>query len=234
MKTNVVFGNVNSMDELMEALQSQMGGLQEQGKEDTPAYETVTERMNRVAQERENALASVTNEDLKPKHKAQGGKINISAPLKEVKANRGNVVVYFASGWFDETQMADMMAAKHYLKQNPMLSENSFFPYDNQGTEEELDTLPWAHNQYKMDIEHMKQADVFVVNISEGSQDIGTAVEQGWAIAMGKPIIFVSNGAKGINLMNAMGNTYSTTDPSELATINLENIPANFWKGSFI
>lgn len=146
----------------------------------------------------------------------------------------GGVVVYFASGWFDEIQLHDMSLAMEALKRNPMLSPDSFFPFENQNSELEPDTIEWAHQQYKMDVEHMKQADVFVVNISEDSQDIGSATEQGWAIAHNKPIIFVSNEAKGINLMNAMGNTYSTTNPEELATINLKNIPANFWNGSFI
>lgn len=147
---------------------------------------------------------------------------------------QNSAIVYFASGWWGGSQQPDMHKAMNALKKNPTLSEDSFFPYENQNSDLPLDTLEWAHQQYKMDIEHMKQADVFVVNISEDEQDIGTSFEQGWAVAMGKPIIFVSNGAKGINLMNAMGNTYSTTDPEELATINLNNVGVNFWKGSFI
>lgn len=240
---NNVLNELN--DELLEQLDVLIKENNEKGdyeymanKEDKKMAETeyFEQKVNDARKELANATSDLelhklrqVAPELKTKHLPELGEEDAVAE----KPN-GGVVVYFASGWFDEIQLHDMSLAMEALKWNPMLSPDSFFPFENQNSELEPDTIEWAHQQYKMDVEHMKQADVFVVNISEDSQDIGSATEQGWAIAHNKPIIFVSNEAKGINLMNAMGNTYSTTNPEELATINLKNIPANFWNGSFI
>lgn len=139
--------------------------------------------------------------------------------------------IYFAGGWFTPEQQTDIRATETALRKNPQVDEDGvFFPEYLQNKTYEYGTTPWANHQFNTDIEAMKRADVIVATLTQGQEDPGTAFEIGWAYANNTPVVLVVPNSDSVNLMPAMGNTYITTDPKELETLNFANIPYNEWK----
>lgn len=141
--------------------------------------------------------------------------------------------IYVCAGWFTPEQESLRIKATEQLNLNPTAG-TVFYPYSHQeDSGEEFGSDDWANMQFKIDMEQLKSADVLVVLLTGNEADSGTSFEQGAGYAYGKPIVYVSDQNNG-NLMNVMGNTYSTIDPTELATINFECLPVNTWRGAYI
>lgn len=141
--------------------------------------------------------------------------------------------LYLASGWFDEGQQELRTRATKELEHNGTV-DAVFYPYDHQTDSGlEFGTPEWAEMQFKIDMEQLKSADALVVLLTGNNADSGTSFEQGAAYAYGKPIVYVSDLPNG-NLMNVMGNTYATTNPEELSSLNFNILPTNKWGGEYI
>ena len=151
--------------------------------------------------------------------------------------------IYFASGWFNDTQCKLMADGRKALIANPTVDfDNSYVPLEHQYKDLKVELNPelmqdqeWQAGTYLGDVSGISGTDLVVAFIDPDEVDPGTTFEMGYGMGIHKPVVVVipdklEGEATELNLMVAKGCTQVIT-MSELATFNFNLIPAKPYLG---
>lgn len=109
----------------------------------------------------------------------------------DIKEIKNGLNVYLAGPFFSEKQVEIVKELRKALAENDTIGE-VFVPMEHQMNDGELEefTAPWAREVAKNDYTHVREADIVVAIVDFDGQDMdsGTAVEIGYAYALGKPV----------------------------------------------
>lgn len=109
----------------------------------------------------------------------------------DVKEIKNGLNVYLAGPFFSDLQIEVVQNLRKALTENETIG-NIFVPMEHQMNDGELEefTAPWAREVAKNDYKHVLEADIVVAIVDFDGQDMdsGTAVEIGYAYALGKPV----------------------------------------------
>lgn len=159
------------------------------------------------------------------------------------KKDLGAKSIYLAAGWFDELQTALLLDAYRALLQNPTIAHIHVPLLHQYGGEEFIEdgefspNFEWATMTYKSDVKAIDNSDLVVALFPAESQDIGTAMEVGYAVASHKPVITTYTGdlnVTPINLMISFGADSFVLDPKELINYNFLDITPRKYSGAII
>lgn len=124
----------------------------------------------------------------------------------DIEEIKDGLNVYLAGPFFSEKQVKIVKELRKALAENDTIGE-VFVPMEHQMNDGELEefTAPWAREVAKNDYKHVREADIVVAIVDFDGQDMdsGTAVEIGYAYALGKPVFLYHQEAHDImvNLM---------------------------------
>ncbi|GEA95442.1 nucleoside deoxyribosyltransferase [Weissella viridescens] len=141
--------------------------------------------------------------------------------------------VYLAGPFFDAEQIERIERMEQALTNNPTVA--SFFsPRSETCAEFEMGTREWAAATFKVDRDHIDQADVVVAVIDyvDDFVDPGTAWEIGYANANQKPVILLKEKPNGsVNLMMAIPAHAVLLHVSDVAQYDFDEMPTSEWTG---
>lgn len=124
--------------------------------------------------------------------------------------------VYLAGPFFSNQQRERTKAVKEALLKNPTINSNGIFvPEEHPYADEEFGSLPWQVDVFKLDVNHIYQADIMVAisdykmeESKHNEMDSGTAFEVGLAYGCNTPVAVVQfDPEKELNLMISQGLT---------------------------
>lgn len=144
--------------------------------------------------------------------------------------------IYLASPFFSEDQLERVMRVEQALDQNPFVNEY-FSPRGEQLTHLAFGTKEWATAVYQNDVNHVDWADVVVAvldfdgetelhGVRHGHVDSGTAMEIGYAVAKGKPVILVHEKGGIVNLMLSQSCQAYLESAEDIENYNFLQMPA--------
>jgi len=150
--------------------------------------------------------------------------------------------VYLAGGWWGEYQPELLINAYRALLNNdtvahihvPLLHQYGGNAFVDGEFEPDFE---WAKKTYEADIMGINNSDIVVSLFPVKEQDIGTAVEVGYAAAAHKPVVSVFEGNAydtPVNLMVSMSTTTSLTSATELESLDFLDIQPNMYEGKII
>lgn len=109
----------------------------------------------------------------------------------DIEEIKNGLNVYLAGPFFSEKQVEIVKELRKALAENDTIGE-VFVPMEHQMNDGELEefTAPWAREVAKNDYTHVREADIIIAIVDFDGQDMdsGTAVEIGYAYALGKPV----------------------------------------------
>ncbi|MDR2660741.1 MAG: nucleoside 2-deoxyribosyltransferase [Lactobacillaceae bacterium] len=144
--------------------------------------------------------------------------------------------IYLAGPFFNDDQIKRISKVEEKLRANPTIKQ-IFSPREHQHDEFEFGTREWGKVVYAGDIEALEEADAIVaIHDYEGENvDPGTAMEIGFAIKKGIPvIIYQENTDVTANIMLVMPLRAHITNVDDLATYDFNNYPAIPYEGKLI
>lgn len=129
--------------------------------------------------------------------------------------------IYCASPFFNEEEL------KHVQDVENALAEHTLFsPRLHQLEQHEFGSRAWRTDVYRNDINHIKWCDVVVAILTQGNyDDVGTAMEVGYATALGKPVVIYNPSGKVQNLMVADSLHAYIEDLDELKNYDFNTLP---------
>jgi nucleoside 2-deoxyribosyltransferase len=140
--------------------------------------------------------------------------------------------VYLASPFFNNLELKHVKAAEQILRGKGHLV---FSPRENQIEESEFGSREWRTDVFRNDINHIKWCDYVVAILTQGNyDDSGTAMEVGYAYALGKPIIVYNPEKKKLNLMISDSLHAYIEDEHDLMLYNFETMEIRPYKGEVI
>jgi len=162
-------------------------------------------------------------------------------PEEQKTLTPGAKTVYLAGGWWGEYQPSLLIRAFEALLQNPTIS-HIHVPLLHQYkgwvfSEDYKPDYEWAEMTYKADIVALKSAQLYVGLYPVADQDTGTAMELGYAVAAGLPVVNVYEGdwhAKPVNLMLSLGADAYVREAAALKNFNFVTIAPMRFEGELI
>jgi nucleoside deoxyribosyltransferase len=159
-------------------------------------------------------------------------------PVEKLPAARS---IYLAGGWWGEFQPKLLLDGYEALLNNPTVG-HIHVPLLNQYGGKPLSPgqtpdYEWATMTYKADIRAIDNSDLYVGLFAVQDQDVGTAMELGYATASNKPVVSVYDGdwqEYPINLMVSFGTDAYIRSAEELKTFNFLDITTNIYGGKLI
>jgi nucleoside 2-deoxyribosyltransferase len=106
--------------------------------------------------------------------------------------------IYLASPFFNATELRHVAEAEKVLRD---LGHIVFSPRENQLKDLEFGSVEWRTNVFRSDINHIQWADYVFAILGDNYDDTGTAMEVGYAFALGKPILVFNPTGNVLNLM---------------------------------
>jgi nucleoside deoxyribosyltransferase len=143
--------------------------------------------------------------------------------------------IYLASPFFDDEQVQRIEKVEKALRSNSTVKD-VFSPREHQHDEYEFATRKWGEVVYAADIEALEDAEgvVAVVDYVGEEVDPGTAMEIGYAVHKGTPVIILQEKDTRANIMWAMPLRAYFKNPEELATYDFNELPENDYSGDLI
>jgi nucleoside 2-deoxyribosyltransferase len=130
--------------------------------------------------------------------------------------------IYLASPFFQEKEIKHVERAEQILRGKGHLV---FSPRENQLDDVEFGSREWRTDVFRNDINHIKWCDYVVAILTQGNyDDAGTAMEVGYAYALGKPIIVYNPEKNMQNLMISDSLHAYIEEEHELLTYNFETM----------
>lgn len=140
--------------------------------------------------------------------------------------------IYLASPFFKPEQIALVDIAENLLRKQGHIV---FSPREHQLPEIAYGTIPWRTAVFNNDIKHIQWADYVVAIVAEGNySDSGTAMEVGYAYAMGKPVVVVNPTENTINLMIADSLHAYLKSWTDLINYDFDNLPIKPYIGGVL
>lgn len=131
------------------------------------------------------------------------------------------VKIYCASPFFTEEELKHVQDVENALSKHTVFS-----PRKHQLEHHEFGSRAWRTDVYRNDINHIKWCDVVVAILTQGNyDDVGTAMEVGYATALGKPVVLYNPSGKTLNLMVADALHAYIEDLDELKNYDFETLP---------
>lgn len=158
-----------------------------------------------------------------------------------MKQNIRKLNIYLASPFFSPEQVARVEKVEQALDANPFIAEY-FSPRLDQLPQYKFGSQEWASAIYHNDVNHVDWADVVVAvvdyegetelhGVRAGHVDSGTAMEIGYAVAKGKPVILVHEKGGIVNLMLSQSCHAYLEDADLIADYNFLKMPQIPFKG---
>lgn len=108
--------------------------------------------------------------------------------------------VYLAGGWFTDKQAKDLKNTRKMLEKNVTVGD--IYSAQDHPSKEVFGTTAWKKETFMADCKAMREADTIVATLTDGELDTGTIWELGFAYALNKVVILVTD-QEMLNLMLA-------------------------------
>lgn len=139
--------------------------------------------------------------------------------------------IYLASPFFDDNENMHVENAEKILRK---LGHTIFSPRENQLSHLEFGSREWRTDVFRNDINHIQWADM-VFAINKGFyDDTGTAMEIGYAYALGKPVLVYNPTTEKLNLMVTDSLHAYFSNWSEVLNYDFETLPIKPYTGDVI
>lgn len=141
--------------------------------------------------------------------------------------------IYIASPFFNEIELFEVQQVENILKEKGL---DFFSPRlsDANTTErsKEMGTRKWSIETFHDDIKRIHWCDVMVCVYHGMYSDSGTAMEVGYAHALGKPIIVVHvHDEKNFSNLMIHEAGYANLSMAEFYRYDFSKMPTNYWQG---
>ncbi|AZZ60016.1 nucleoside 2-deoxyribosyltransferase [Oenococcus sp. UCMA 16435] len=143
--------------------------------------------------------------------------------------------IYLASPFFDDEQIARVEKIERALENNLTVSDY-YDPRLHQHEELKFGTHEWQISTYNSDIKAVEAADaiVAVVDFEGQNVDSGTAMEIGYAVKKGTPILIFQEKEPILNLMFSVPVHAYMTNAEEIAQYDFETMKKIPYKGKVV
>lgn len=129
--------------------------------------------------------------------------------------------IYCASPFFTEEELKHVQDVENALSNHIIFS-----PRQHQLEQHEFGSRAWRTDVYRNDVNHIKWCDVVVAILTQGNyDDVGTAMEVGYATALGKPVVVYNPSGKIQNLMVSDSLHAYIEDLDELKNYDFNTLP---------
>lgn len=139
--------------------------------------------------------------------------------------------IYLASPFFDDNENHHVENMEKILRK---MGHTVFSPRENQLDHLEFGSRAWRTDVFRNDINHIQWADI-VFAINKGFyDDTGTAMEIGYAYALGKPILVYNPTSEKLNLMVTDSLHAYFTNFSDILNYDFNTLPIRPYNGEVI
>ena len=143
--------------------------------------------------------------------------------------------IYLASPFFDDEQIARVKKIEKALESNPTVMDY-YDPRLHQHEELEFGSAEWQTVTYNSDIEAIEAADaiVAIVDFEGQNVDSGTAMEIGYAVKKGTPILIFQEKEPVLNLMFSVPVHAYMSKPEDIANYDFDAMKKIPYKGKVV
>lgn len=139
--------------------------------------------------------------------------------------------IYLASPFFTDKQLAYVDIAEKLLRKQ---GHTVFSPRENQLEGYEFGSREWRTDVFRNDIKHIHWCDYVLAILRDNYDDTGTAMEVGYAFALGKPVLVINPDDTTLNLMITDSLHAYFTSWTDLLNYDFETLPIKPYTGDVI